>query len=411
MAKEVIEPKPKPEPERRQRTITVALAGQPNVGKSTVFNLLTGLSQRVGNWPGKTVERRTGIYHHDGTTMHIVDLPGTYSLSAGSLEERIARDYIIQARPDVVVAIADATALERNLYLLAELLTLPSPVVLVLNMMDVAEQQGLRIEPHVLEAALGLPVVPMVATRGRGLRELIEAIDLVTRDGAAYAPNRPEIREDHKAVSEEIMRLISGRVPEPYPEDWVALKLLEGDEEITQMVRERLGPDRWEEVHSILKRHEDVALAVAGGRYEWIGRMVRAAVAHPKAGRISLTERLDRVATHPIWGLGLLLGILGLVFWLTYAIGIPLQELLDTHVIGALAGWAAGALASAPAWLRGLLVEGIIGGVGTVLTFLPILLIFFAVMGFLEDLGYMARAAYVMDRFMHLMGFQVTIHI
>lgn len=402
MAKEVIEPKP--EPERRQRTITVALAGQPNVGKSTVFNLLTGLSQRVGNWPGKTVERRTGIYHHDGTTMHIVDLPGTYSLSAGSLEERIARDYIIQARPDVVVAIADATALERNLYLLAELLTLPSPVVLVLNMMDVAEQQGLRIEPHVLEAALGLPVVPMVATRGRGLRELIEAIDLVTRDGAAYAPNRPEIREDHKAVSEEIMRLISGRVPEPYPEDWVALKLLEGDEEITQMVRERLGPDRWEEVHSILKRHEDVALAVAGGRYEWIGRMVRAAVAHPKAGRISLTERLDRVATHPIWGLGLLLGILGLVFWLTYAIGIPLQELLDTHVIGALAGWAAGALASAPAWLRGLLVEGIIGGVGTVLTFLPILLIFFAVMGFLEDLGYMARAAYVMDRFMHLMG-------
>jgi ferrous iron transport protein B len=216
----------------------VALAGQPNVGKSTVFNLLTGLSQHVGNWPGKTVEQKIGTHHHNGTTMRIVDLPGTYSLSANSLEEQIARDYILKERPDVVVVISDAAALERNLYLVAELLCLPAPVVLALNMMDVAEEQGMHIEPHVLEAALGLPVVPMVATKNQGVGELMEAVDRVTRNAAAYAPSRPEIREDHRAVLAAIQELITGQVPEPCPEDWVAIKLLEGDKEITSMIRE-----------------------------------------------------------------------------------------------------------------------------------------------------------------------------
>jgi len=384
--------------------ITVALAGQPNVGKSTVFNLLTGLSQHVGNWPGKTVEQKTGVYDHNGTRVHIVDLPGTYSLTANSLEERIARDYIIREQPDVVVAIADASALERNLYLLAELLSLPAPVVLALNMIDVAEQQGMRIEPHVLEAALGLPVVPMVATKGQGVRGLMEAVDRVSKNTAAYAPSRPEIRADHQAVLAQIQRLIAGAVPEPYPEDWVALKLLEGDEEITSMMRERLDEDRWQEVHTILMQHEDAILAVAGGRYEWIGRMVRAAVVRPRIGQVTLTDRVDRYATHPFWGLLILLGMLGLVFWLTYTVGAPLQELLDTYLVQAGAEWVRSALSGAPAWLVGLLADGVIGGAGMVITFLPILVIFFAALGFLEDVGYMARAAYVMDRFMHLMG-------
>ena len=387
-----------------QRTIKVALAGQPNVGKSTVFNLLTGLSQHVGNWPGKTVEQKTGVYDYNGTRVHIVDLPGTYSLTANSLEERIARDYIIRECPDVVVAIADAAALERNLYLLAELLSLPSPVVLALNMMDVAEQQGMHIEPHVLVAALGLPVVPMVATRNQGVRELMDAVDQVSRGEATYAPRRPEIREDHRVVLAELQRLLGGAVPEPYPEDWVALKLLEGDEEITGMMRQRLEEARWEEVHAILRRHEDAFLAVVGGRYEWIGRMVRAAVVRPRAGYITLTERLDRWATHPLWGLLILVGILGLVFWLTYTVGAPLQELLDTYLVQGVAERVRAALSSAPAWVSGLLAEGVIGGAGMVVTFLPILVIFFAVLALLEDIGYMARAAYVMDRFMHLMG-------
>jgi ferrous iron transport protein B len=384
--------------------ISVALAGQPNVGKSTVFNLLTGLSQHVGNWPGKTIEQKTGTYHYDGTEVRIVDLPGTYSLTANSLEERIARDYIIREQPDVVVAIVDAAALERNLYLVAELLSLPAPVVLGLNMVDVAEQQGMHIEPHVLEAALGLPVVSMVATKNQGVRELMEAVDQVSHDTAAYTPIRPEIRGDHQTVLAQIQQLIAGAVPKPYPEDWVALKLLEGDEEITSMMRERLDEARWQEVHTILMQHEDAILAVAGGRYEWIGRMVRAAVVRPRIGQVTLTDRVDRVATHPFWGLLILLGMLGLIFWLTYTVGAPLQELLDTYLVQAGAGWVRSALKGAPAWLVELLADGVIGGAGMVVTFLPILVIFFAALGLLEDVGYMARAAYVMDRFMHLMG-------
>jgi ferrous iron transport protein B len=202
----------------------------------------------------------------------------------------------------------------------------------------------------------------------------------------------------------KIQQLIGKAVPEPYPDDWVALKLLEGDEEITSMMRERLDEARWQEVHTILMQHEDAILAVAGGRYEWIGRMVRAAVVRPRIGQVTLTDRVDRYATHPFWGLLILLGMLGLVFWMTYTVGAPLQELLDTYLVQAGAEWVRSALSGAPAWLVGLLADGVIGGAGMVITFLPILVIFFAALGLLEDVGYMARAAYVMDRFMHLMG-------
>jgi ferrous iron transport protein B len=387
-----------------QTTITVALAGQPNVGKSTVFNLLTGLNQHVGNWPGKTIEQKTGTYHQNGLTINIVDLPGTYSLTANSLEEVIARDYIIRQRPDVVVALVDAAILERSLYLVAELLPLPAPIIVGLNMMDVAEREGRHVESEVLQAALGVPVVPMVATKAQGVRELAETIERLVRGDIPYEPRCPKIRHDHQVVLDEILALVEPHVPDPYPVDWVALKLLEGDEEITAMIRGVLSDAIWEQVHDILMAHDDALVAVASGRYEWIGRMIRAAVTRPKVGPISLTERLDRWATHPVWGMALLAGILALVFWLTYTIGAPLQDALDTYVVGALADWAGGLLANGPAWVSGLVVDGVIGGVGTVITFLPILFIFFAALGLLEDMGYMARAAYVMDRFMHLMG-------
>ncbi len=387
-----------------EKTYTVALAGQPNVGKSTVFNLLTGLNQHVGNWPGKTVERKEGTLTHNGATYRLVDLPGTYSLTANSAEEVIAREFIIRERPDVVVAMVDAAILERSLYLVSELLPLPAPVIVGLNMMDVAEQEGFCIEPQVLEAALGVRVVPMIAARNVGVRELVAAIDEVTRGDYTYAPKRPEIRADHQEVLTQIGELIDGCVPEPYPQNWVALKLLEGDREITAMMQTCLPGEQWETVHDVLRAHDDALVAVASGRYEWIGRMIRAAVTRPRAGRIGLTERLDRWATHPLWGLGILAGILGLAFWLTYTIGAPLQDLLDVYVVGGLADLMGNLLTGAPAWLQGLVVDGVIGGVGTVVTFLPILVIFFAVLGLLEDTGYMARAAYVMDGFMHLMG-------
>jgi len=385
-------------------TYTVALAGQPNVGKSTLFNLLTGMNQHVGNWPGKTVERKEGAFTYNGHTYRLVDLPGTYSLTANSAEELIARDFVIEERPNVVVVVVDAATLERNLYLVAELLPLPAPVIVALNMMDVAQQEGFEIEPEVLEAALGVKVVPMIATKNAGTRELLAAIDEVVRHVDGYAPRRPEVRADHRDVLAQIEALIAGYVPQPYPQDWAALKLLEGDSEITRLMQEHLPEERWQQVYDVLRQHDDALVAVASGRYEWIARMIRAAVTRPRIGQIGLTERLDRWAAHPFWGLVILAGILGLAFWLTYTIGAPLQDLLDTYVVGGLADLLGHLLANAPVWLQGLVVDGVVGGAGTVVTFLPILVIFFAVLSLLEDMGYMARAAYVMDRFMHLMG-------
>ncbi|MFH1929607.1 MAG: ferrous iron transport protein B [Chloroflexota bacterium] len=387
-----------------KKTITVALTGQPNVGKSTVFNLLTGLSQHVGNWPGKTIEQKRGTCQLDGAKMELIDLPGTYSLTANSAEEVVARDYIIKEHPDVVVAILDAAHLERNLYLVAELLPLPVPIVVGLNMIDVAKSEGLQVDCQVLETVLGVPVVPMVATKNIGVRELVETINAVACGSVPYAPKTPVIRQDHQEVLREIQGLIANCVPDPYPLEWVALKLLEGDRVITSMMQEHLSTDVWDQVHTILHLHEDAIIAVAGGRYDWIARLVHASVTRPRVGQISLTDRLDRVATHPVWGQLFLAAVLGLIFWLTYAVGTPLQGFLDTYVVQAAANWLTGSLAGAPPWLSSLVVDGMIGGVGTVITFLPILLIFFGVMGILEDMGYMARGAYVMDRFMHVMG-------
>jgi len=203
-------------------------------------------------------------------------------------------------------------------------------------------------------------------------------------------------------VLAEVRSLLGGKIP-LYPEEWTAIKLLEGDTEITEMVRQS-APEAWERIHTLLKQHEDAYLDVAGGRYEWIGRMVRAAVVKPKAGAISLTDRLDRIATHPFWGLVLLLGIFGLIFWLTYAVAMPVVNWLDTQVISSTAESVRQALAPAPVWLTSLLVDGLITGAGAVLALLPVLVIFFAVLGLLEDVGYLARSAYVMDRFMHWMG-------
>ena len=386
------------------REILVALAGQPNVGKSTVFNLLTGLNQRVGNWPGKTIEQKVGTCRHNDRALRVVDLPGIYSLTANSPEEVIARDFIIKEEPDVVVAIIGAATLERNLYLVSELLSLPALVVIGLNMIDVAEREQIRIEPKVLQAAIGVPVVPMVATRNQGVRDLITAVEAVVEGRFEYAPRRPQIREDHREVLDQIEALIEDAVPEPYPLRWTALKLLEGDSEMTRLVRERLSDEGWTATHAILLEHEDAVIAIASGRYDWIGRMTRAALIRPQAGQITLTERWDRLATHPIWGLGLLAVALTLIFGLTYSLGAPLQEALDAHVVGSLAGWLTATLSGGPPWLTGLLVDGVLAGAGTVLTFVPILIIFFASMAVLEDLGYMARAAYVMDGFMHLMG-------
>ncbi|GAB4505022.1 MAG: ferrous iron transport protein B [Anaerolineales bacterium] len=385
-------------------TPLIALAGQPNMGKSTLFNLLTGLNQHVGNWPGKTVERREGIFRHNGREFRLVDLPGTYSLTANSPEEVVSREFIVRERPQVVVAVVSAANLERSLYLVAELISLSAPVVVALNMMDVAAQEGIIVQPEVLAAALGVPVVPVIASKAVGVRELLQVIEGVLEGRISCQPHLPEVRADHRDILKQIENIVNEHVPPPYPPDWVTLKLFEGDAEVTRMMESELPPEKWSAVHAILRQHDDAFLAVASGRYEWIGRMVRAAVTQPQMGQIGLTERLDRWAAHPIWGLFILAGMLGLVFWLTFTLATPVQDFMDARMTAPLAAWMSGLLANAPFWLRSMIVDGAIGGVGSVLTFLPVLVIFFAAFALLEDVGYMARAAYVMDNLMHLMG-------
>ena len=387
-----------------QKTPVIALAGQPNMGKSTLFNLLTGLNQHVGNWPGKTVEQRSGNFTLDGKTYNLVDLPGTYSLTANSPEEVIAREFILSEKPDVVIAVVSAANLERSLYLVSELVCLPAPVVVALNMMDVAQQEGMKVDAAALSAALNLPVIPITATRALGVRDLLQTAISVMAGNKVYGPNRPEIRQDVSQAIIEVEALIKGYVPENHPSDWVALKLLEGDTEITKTLKATLPENIWQAVHAILLKNDDAMVAVASSRYNWIGEIVRATVERPKIGQISITERMDRVATHPVWGLFVLAGILGLVFWLTFTIGSPIQSWLATQVVARLASLVRGAISTAPGWMISLVVDGVIGGVGSVITFLPILMIFFASFGFLEDVGYMARAAYVMDNIMHMMG-------
>ncbi|MCC7130952.1 MAG: ferrous iron transport protein B [Anaerolineae bacterium] len=387
-----------------ERTATIALAGQPNIGKSTLFNLLTGLNQHVGNWPGKTVEFRQGVFHHHDQDYLLVDLPGTYSLTANSPEEVVAREYILHEQPDLVIAVVSAANLEHSLYLVSELVCLPAPLVIALNMVDVAQGEGIQLEPQVLEAALGVPVVPLIASRAVGVRELLIKVEETLSGATCSVPSRPEIRADHREVLEQVTVQIQDYVPAPYPIDWIAMKLLEGDTEVTAMMQGALPPENLKRLEAILENHDDAMLAIASGRYDWIGRMMRVAVIHPRLGQISITDRLDRWATHPRLGLLVLAGILGIVFWLTFALGTPAQEWMDTQVISRVAGLASAALAGAPAWLSGLIVDGVIGGVGSILTFLPIMVIFFLTFGLLEDIGYMARAAFVMDNFINMMG-------
>jgi ferrous iron transport protein B len=382
---------------------SVALTGQPNVGKSSVFNLLTGLNQHVGNWTGKTVDCKMGTFKYKGTDFTVVDLPGTYSLTAASEEERLARDFILHEHPDLIVAVVNAATLERSLYLVAELLLLPVPIVIALNMIDVAEQEGIQVEPRVLEAALGIPVVPLIASKGTGLVRLEETILETIGHFISFDPKRPSILPAHQAILNELKDLIQDYVPASHPLEWVALKMLEGDEQLTQMMKNAMPEAAWEPVHTLLYQHEDAILDIAGARYEWVARIIRAALVEPKVTRVGLTARLDKYFTHPLWGTLALILMLGGVFFLTYKVGSPIQAYLSRGTV-LLAGWVRAAWSNGPDWLVEFFASGMLGGLGMVLTFLPILLIFFAILGFLEDTGYMARAAYISDRWMHMMG-------
>ncbi|HLC35145.1 MAG TPA: ferrous iron transport protein B, partial [Anaerolineales bacterium] len=336
-------------------------------------------------------------------TLELVDLPGTYSLSAHSAEEEIVRDYLLFEPPEAVIVVVGAATLERNLYLVAELLAFNVPLVVAVNMMDVAASEGVELDLQSLQAALGLPVAALTASRNEGLEALLACALATAREPRAAIISRPSPRPEHRPIIRNLVRLLDGRIPSAYPLEWLATKLLEGDPRLTQMARASLAPAALAELDRLLHAHEDAFLDIVGGRYDWIREVTRAVVRRPRPDVVSLTDRIDRVATHPAWGLLALMTILGVTFWLIYGLATPMVNLLagGTQMLAAVARTA---LAAWPAWLSGLAIDGLLSGVGMVLAFLPVMVLFFAVLGVLEDVGYFARAAYIMDRFMHAIG-------
>ena len=390
--------------EKHRKVVTVALAGAPNTGKSTIFNALTGLRRHVGNWPGKTVEKKTGICQRDGRVFSLVDLPGSYSLGANSPEEEIAREFLVREKPDVVLAVVDASSLERNLYLVCELVQLGAPVVLVLNMMDVARGSGLEVDTDALESALRVPVVPMVARDGQGVSQLLEILDAVAEGPKPTPTSGPPLKPDAEQLVDKLDAMLPVRLDLPYPRRWALVKLLEGDPLIRRAMKGALAPDVWERTESVLRQHEQAVLEIVGGRYDWAADICRHAVRRPERERISPGEWADRLLTHPLGGLVAFVALVFGIYWLMFNAGAPLQGWLNENVVIRTTEALQGALKSWPSWATSLLTDGVINGVGLVLTFVPILAILFLALAILEDVGYMARGAFVMDRFMHLIG-------
>ncbi len=386
--------------------MTVALAGNPNSGKTTIFNNLTGARQHVGNYPGVTVERREGSCRYQGKNLMIVDLPGTYSLTAYALDEVVARNFIIEEKPDILVNILDASNLERNLYLAVQLLELERPLVLALNMADMAVKAGLKIDDQVLGAKLGCPVVRTVGNKQQGMEDLLNAaVNLGEKaTGSAFAVDYgPEI-EQAIAKLVDSLAAIQGL---KYPKRWLAVKLLENDRNVTESFSAYEGSQaiiaNVEALRSELTQtmQQETELAIAGSRYAFVASVYNSAVVAERAGAASTSDKIDAILTNRILGLPIFFGLMWLLFNTVFELGTYPQEWLET-AIGAFGDWVGNTMPEGD--LRSLIVDGIIGGVGGVLSFFPLILLLFLGIAILEDSGYMARAAFVMDRVMRAVG-------
>ena len=396
------------------KELHVGFIGNPNCGKTTLFNAYTGANLKVANWPGVTVEKVEGSCRFQDYQMRLVDLPGTYSLTSYTMEEKVARQYIYSDDVDVVVDVVDASALERNLYLTLQLIELGKPVVMALNMMDIVEKRGMEIDLHRLPEMLGIPVIPVCARKKKGLDILMHAV-VHHKDFSETAPlihhheqeekNSTHVHDHHKDMvmvySDEIedkIDIVKAALKEKYPDmqkyRWHAIKLLEGDEEM----KEKYPLD----LPGIL----DVSWEkqIINEKYDFIQEII-AEVLVNKTAKEEKTDRIDQVLTHRIWGFPVFLGIMAVVFFLTFTIGDWLKEYLASGIDWLSAGLA-GILESASvnAGLISLITDGIIAGVGGILTFLPNIFILFLALALLEDSGYMSRAAYVMDGLMGRLG-------
>jgi ferrous iron transport protein B len=391
-----------------KKQITIALAGNPNSGKTTLFNDMTGSRQHVGNYPGLTVEKKEGMCKHGDMEIKVIDLPGTYSLTAYSAEEVVARNFIIDEKPDVVVDVIDASNLERNLYLGVQLMELGVPVVLAFNMSDTARSRGLEFDLDMLSSLLGVPIVSTVGHKNRGVTELLDAAIRVAKSGVSA--KHPDIRygkDVEKSIS-TILRRLNDQMTFSNEQEarWTAVKLLENDGEVA-------GKFDSEVVHGVVTveqaRIESVLgdspeMIIADRRYGFISGACQEAVRSTVETRHTHSDRIDEVVIHRVWGLPIFLGLMYFVFWLTFTAGSPPMDWID-----GLFGWLGETVSGwwptgSESVLKSLLVDGIIAGVGGVMIFLPNILLLFLAIAILEDSGYMARAAFMMDRLMHKIG-------
>ncbi|MFH1058237.1 MAG: ferrous iron transport protein B [Pseudomonadota bacterium] len=390
--------------------ITIALAGNPNAGKTSLFNDLTGAHQHVGNYPGVTVEKKEGQAKHGGQTVSIIDLPGTYSLTAYSLEELVARNYVIGDRPDVVVDVVDAANLERNLYLAVQLMELGAPLVIALNMMDVAEQRGMKIDPAKLSQLLGVPVVPTVARTNKGVPELLAAAVELARAKPAWKPLTISYGADVDQGLDELTAILEGRSHRQGLLDarWLALKCLEADREVLANVRQDqalaaklLPPCERITTHIQKTMDDDPESVIADYRYGFISAIARQAVTWEREVRMDFSDKVDRVLTNRLFGpvflVAVLYGIYQFVFWASES---------PVGWLEAIFGWLGQAVGGVmpEGALRSLIVDGIIGGVGGVLVFVPLIMFMFMAIAVMEDSGYMARVAYLMDWVLRAFG-------
>lgn len=397
------------------KEIVVGFIGNPNCGKTTLFNAYTGAKLKVANWPGVTVEKKEGALKYHDIDFKLVDLPGIYSLTSYTMEERLSRQYILDDEVDVIVDVADASCLERNLFLTLQLIELGKPVVLALNMMDIVEERGMEIDLHRLPEMLGIPVIPVCARKKKGLDVLMHAVahhsdNIKDEKIIHHHPNHKnsehihDHHDDYTVVySDEIednIDLISDRLVEKYPGisnvRWNAIKILENDEEIV---------NRYSEVD--LKKiigKKTYEKQVVNEKYDFIEEIIDETLVN-KNTKAAGTEKLDAILTHNIFGLPIFLAIMALVFFLTFSVGNILVNVFNMG-IDALSNAVSDLLVSANVGetLTSLIMDGIIAGVGGILTFLPNIFILFLALAFLEDSGYMSRVAYIMDGIMSKMG-------
>jgi ferrous iron transport protein B len=393
------------------RKFVIGLIGNPNSGKTTLFNALTGSKQRVGNWPGVTVERKSGQFTLNDQAYEVVDLPGTYSLDvidcAVSLDEMVARNYVQTNEADLIINIVDASNLERNLYLTTQLADIGAPLLLVLNMIDASKSKGIQIDVQKLAEQLGCPVICAVASEGRGIEEIKQAIA-----GAVTHPSRATLAVTYNEATEKAIADIASELArvQPQPQHpsqralrWTAVRLLEGDAPAHQCVEPTLSEHARQLAHDL---GEDLDLMIADARYSVANRVSNMVVR--QQGRITrdVTDRIDRIVLNRILGIPIFFLMMYLMFMFTINIGGAFIDFFDMGASAIFVDGLAEALASvgSPDWLTVLIANGMGGGIQTVATFIPIIGFLYLFLSILEDSGYMARAAFVMDRFMRWIG-------